>query len=65
MRRAEADFRQRLGQKLEALTVLGYGARSDHFIRPQRPAPARHKCNPQSPQEGARGAGEGVRGENG
>ena len=71
MRRAEADFRQRLGQKLEALTVLGHDARldqveerSDHFIRPQRPAPARHKCNPQSPQEGARGAGEGVRGEN-
>ena len=71
MRRAEADFRQRLGQKLEALTVLGHDARldqveerSDHFIRPQRPAPACHKCNPQSQQEGARGAGEGVRGEN-
>ena len=71
MRLAEADFRQGVGQKLEALRVLGHGAsldqeeersdqeRSDHFIRPQRPAPACHKCNPQSPQEGGtRGGGE-------
>jgi hypothetical protein len=70
MRLAEADFRQGVGQKLEAL-LLGHGAsldqveersdqeRSDHFIRPQCPAPVCHKCNLQSTQEGGTRSGGG------